>query len=77
MTRAEFLHALEEQLEIAAGSLREDQALADVDAWDSMASVLFIALADERVGVHVGGNEIAKARTVRDLLALLGDRLAA
>jgi acyl carrier protein len=77
MTRREFLRALEGQLEVPEGSLNENQALTDVEAWDSMASVLFIALADEQVGVAVSGRAIAESQTVNDLLSLLGDRLTA
>ena len=76
MTRSEFLRALERQLELPEGRLKEDQFLSQVEAWDSMAAVLFIALADEKVGVTVSGNQIAGAKTVGQLLSLLGDRLA-
>jgi acyl carrier protein len=77
MTRSEFLRLLEGQLEIPEGSLNENQNLAGLDSWDSMAALLFIALADERLGVPVVGNDIANSKTISDLLALLGDRLAA
>ena len=63
-------------MEIPEGSLDEKQPLAAVDGWDSMAALLFIALADEKVGVIVSGDKVAQARTVDDLLALLGDRLS-
>lgn len=77
MTKPEFLHLFEEQLEIPEGSLNENQRLVDVESWDSLAALLFIALADEKLGVTVAGNDIAKAKTINELLALLGDRLAA
>lgn len=75
MTKREFLRELENQLELPQDSLRENQALASLDSWDSMAAVLFIALADEKVGVMVSGNQIANSKTIGDLLSLLGDRL--
>ncbi len=75
MTRSDFLRALEGQLEIPQGTLNEGLALGDVEAWDSLAAVLFIALADEKAGVVVSGDQIAKAKTVRDLLSLLGGSL--
>ena len=75
MTRNEFLRELEEQMELPANSVKENQVLTELESWDSMATVLFIALADERVGVTVSGNQIAKAKTVHDLLSLLGDKL--
>jgi acyl carrier protein len=62
-------------MEIPEGSLNASQALTEVDGWDSLAAVLFIALADEKVGVIISGDQVAKARTLDDLLSLLGDRL--
>ncbi|MBV8728586.1 MAG: acyl carrier protein [Acidobacteriia bacterium] len=76
MNKEEFLRLLEAQLELPQGSLKENQTLADLNSWDSMASVLFIALADEKLGVTVSGNEIAKAKTVKDLLSIVESRLA-
>ena len=77
MTKSEFLQALEHELEVPEGSLRGEQLLAQVPAWDSMAAVIFIALADREAGVTVSGDQIAGARTVDQLLALLGNRVAA
>ena len=77
MSRSEFLRAFERQLEIKEGTLNENQVLEQLDSWDSMASVLFIALADEKVGVTVSGNQIANSKTIGQLLSLLGDRLTA
>jgi acyl carrier protein len=76
MTKDEFLRELERQLEIPEGSIKEHQSLPEIEAWDSMAAVLFMALADEKLNVAVSGNQIAAAKTVSDLLALLGARVA-
>ncbi len=73
MTREEFVRNLEREMELPVGSLNETQALTDVEGWDSMAAVLFIALADEKIGVTISGNQVAKAKTLADLLSLLGD----
>ena len=75
MTRNEFLRELEGQMEIAPGSLNGDQVLSEVEGWDSLAAVMFIALADEKVGATVSGNQIANAKTINDLLSLLGNKL--
>ncbi len=76
MTRHEFLRTLEEQLEVPEGTLNQDVPLADIAEWDSLAAVLFIALADEKMGVTISGKQIAAAKTFDDLMALLGDKLA-
>jgi acyl carrier protein len=75
MSRTEFLRALETELEKPEGSMDPGQLLAQVEGWDSMAALLFMALADSRLGVVVSGEQIAGAKTVDDLMALLGDRL--
>ena len=77
MTKEQFLRALEGQMEIPAGSLRGDDVMRDLSVWDSMAAVLFIALADEKLGVAVSGDQIANSKTIDDLMSLLGDRVTA
>jgi acyl carrier protein len=76
MTRAEFLAALEEMLEADAGSLSPDTALDSLDSWDSLAVISFIALVDEHFDHVVAGEDLAKAKTIGDLLALTGANLA-
>lgn len=76
MTKREFLRELESQLEVPDGTLDGDRRLADVAGWDSMAALLFIALADSRLGVLISGDQIAKSKTLNDLMMLLGDRVS-
>lgn len=76
MTRAEFLAALEEMLETDAGSLSPDTALDSLDSWDSLAVISFIALVDEHFDHVVAGEDLAKAKTIGDLLAMTGADLA-
>lgn len=76
MTRAEFLAALEEMLEADAGSLSPGTALDSLDSWDSLAVISFIALVDEHFDHVVAGEDLAKAKTIGDLLALTGTDFA-
>lgn len=76
MTRAEFLAALEEMLELDAGSLSPDTVLDSLDSWDSLAVISFIALVDEHFDHVVAGEDLAKAKTIGDLLALTGAEIA-
>jgi acyl carrier protein len=75
MTRSQFLRTLENQLEVPEGSLRGDQSIKDLSTWDSMAGVIFIAMADEKLGVAVSGDQIARSKTIDDLLSLVSSRL--
>jgi acyl carrier protein len=77
MTRDEFLRNLEQELNLQEGNLSESQELTQIDGWDSMAAVLFIALADEKMGVTISGSQVARSRTLADLLSLLGDTVGA
>jgi acyl carrier protein len=72
-----FLREIELALELPAGSLSGNEQLADLPEWDSLAVISFIALVDEKLGLPVDGEQLANARTVGDLLALVGEKLAA
>lgn len=77
MTKQEFLRNLEDLLETNPGSIKEDQALADLNGWDSLTVIGFIAMIDEQFGVSLPSQIIGEAKTVLDLIALLGDRISA
>lgn len=72
MNATDFLLALDEMLELPAGTLTGDESLDSLDGWDSLAVISFIALVDEKLGLVVEGEKLAKAKTVRDLLLLAG-----
>jgi acyl carrier protein len=75
MTKDEFLRALEETLELNAGTLERTKKLEDLEDWDSMSALTYMALADEKLQVNVSGDQIVRCKTVDDLLGLLGDKL--
>ena len=77
MDRKDFLLALDEMLELDAGTLTGAEELESLDNWDSLAVISFIALVDEKLGLVVEGEKLAKAKTVDDLLALAGVTVAA
>ena len=75
MTTREFMSKFESELDVAPGTLEPSMALTDVPKWDSLAALLFMAAADEHLGVEVSGDQIAECKTVHDLLALLSEQL--
>ncbi len=77
MTKADFLRELDEMLELAPGTLSGDEVLAEVDGWDSLAVISFIALVDEKLNLVVEGEKLARAKTVADLLDIAGVTVAA
>ncbi|QCN96758.1 acyl carrier protein (plasmid) [Azospirillum argentinense] len=77
MDRKEFLLALDEMLELDAGTLTGAEDLESIDSWDSLAVISFIALVDEKLGHVVEGEKLVKAKTVDELLGLAGIAVAA
>ena len=71
MKRDDFLRLLEDELEIADVILSPEVQLSDLEAWDSLAAVEFIAIADEQFEIQVAGTDLEKCETVNDLLLLL------
>lgn len=72
MDTKHFLLALDEMLELDPGTLTGAEELESLENWDSLAVISFIALVDEKLGLVVEGEKLAKAKTVGDLLALAG-----
>ncbi|NPV57270.1 MAG: acyl carrier protein [Anaerolineae bacterium] len=75
MTKTEFMGEMEALMEMPAGALSAETILKDLAQWDSMQVLSFIVMVEEKLGTVLDGDEIAKAKTVGDLLALLGDQL--
>jgi acyl carrier protein len=75
MKKQEFIALLEGILEADPGTIKGDEAIADLDGWDSLAIVSFIAMVDENFGVAVSPQKITAAKSVSDLIALLGDKI--
>jgi len=76
MPKCEFLRLFEEALELEPNSISGEETLSAVGWWDSMASLVFMSVADEKCSVTITGAELAKCANVPDLLALLGDRIS-
>ncbi|MBT1444942.1 acyl carrier protein [Shewanella sp. JM162201] len=77
MNREHFLNALEEILELDAGTLKGNETLADIDTWDSLAFLSVIAMADEHFNIVIQGDKLEQISTVNDLVGLVQEHLAA
>jgi acyl carrier protein len=62
---------LEEICQQDPGSITGHEKLADI-GWDSMSSIMFIALADEQYGKQIDASVLSNATAVKDLEQLLG-----
>lgn len=72
MTRHELLRLLEETLEMKPQTLKGGETLRDLEGWDSLSTITFIALVDKRFGRPLPGSQVARCRTVSELLTLVG-----
>jgi acyl carrier protein len=70
MTKQEFLLLIDELLEEAPGTLSGTERLQELEMWDSMTALGFIALLDEKFNVIVSGDDLSNCKTVNDLIQL-------
>jgi acyl carrier protein len=77
MNETDFYLKLDEILELEPGTIRGGEELNGLEAWDSVAVLSFIALADSEYGVALPPKEIAECRTTGDLAQLMARHVAA
>ena len=70
MTRKEFLVRLDEIVELPAGSLLGDEKLEDLEGWNSLAMLSFMAMVDEQFDLKLSPRQFVGCETVNDLAAL-------
>jgi acyl carrier protein len=73
MDSVAFYRKLEELLDMAPGILNGREPLSSLDAWDSLAVLGFISLADREYGLAIPPASIPTCRTVDDLAGLLSE----
>jgi acyl carrier protein len=62
---------LEQAMELPANSLEGVQALAEVEQWDSLAILNFMALVDSKLGITLAADKLLECESVADVEALL------
>ena len=70
MTRKEFLVSMDTMLELPEGTLTGSEQLDELEQWNSMAVIGFMALADENNHVKLSPRQLAGCATVAELLEL-------
>jgi acyl carrier protein len=76
LPKREFLRLFEKALELDPNSISGEETLSAVGWWDSMASLVFMSVADENFNLTITGADLEKCDSVPDLLALLGDKIS-
>ncbi len=75
MNRNEFIRLFEDAIEADHGTVSEDDMLEDMKSWDSTSVMAFLAAIDQNFNIVLKPDDIAKSKTVKDLMSLLGDRI--
>ena len=70
MTRPDFLILVDDLLELPKGTLTGQEKLEDLEGWDSLSLISFMALVDEHLGVKLSPRQFVTCQTVNDLLSL-------
>lgn len=71
MTEQEFIEKMQEDVLDTDADIALDMALSDVDEWDSLSFVSFIAMAKESGFTNVNREVVNEAKTVKDLFELV------
>jgi acyl carrier protein len=76
MDKIVFLQKLDEVMSLPKGTIKGDESLESLSGWDSVALMSFIALLDEELTIRVTGKQVVQCKTVSDLVALAGEKVA-
>ena len=71
MNDAKKIEMLEEMMELEHCTLNVDTKLSDLEEWDSIALISFIALIDDEFDKVLRGSAVKQSKTVSDLMALM------
>lgn len=77
MKKSEFVEMIEQIVEADEGTLSGSESLRELDGWDSLAVIQFIARVDENFGITLTPKRLVECKTIDDLAGLLGDRISA
>ena len=72
MTRKLFLQSMDKLVELPKGTLQGPERLNDLEQWNSMSMISFIALADTVTRASLSVSQILSCSTVSDLLKVVG-----
>ena len=76
MNKAEFIEMLHEVMEVDAGEFNSESTLSEIEEWDSVSLITFMAAADDNFEKTPSPDDIADAVTVGDLMGLFGDQIS-
>jgi acyl carrier protein len=75
MQKTDFLLLLDELLELELNTLTGTEKLEGLETWDSLASIGFIALVDEKFDISLSASKLNACQTIDDLVALVSEKI--
>ncbi len=75
MNKKEFIEKIEEIVELDAGTLHGNEQLINLEGWDSLAVMSFIAMVDSELNTTLEAVKITSCQTVNDLTKLVHEKL--
>ena len=73
MTNERKIELIAEILDVEPGVLNQETKFSDLDEWDSIALISFMAMIDDEFDKVVIGSIVKEQKTVADLMALMGE----
>ena len=71
MTNEEKMELIAEILDVDVDDISPETVLAEIDEWDSVAALSFIAMMDDEFGKEVKGAQIKQFVTIQDALDIM------
>lgn len=75
MTKGEFYERLESILELEPKTINGTESLEDLEGWDSLAKLSFIAMGDAELQTIVSAKALLACKSVADLVGLFDGKL--
>lgn len=76
MSKENLLLLLDELFEEVPGTLTGNEFLKNMEMWDSLTALGYIAMVDEKFHVVVSGDDIEKCVTTNDLVTLISQHVS-
>lgn len=68
MTNERKLELLAETMDVDVADLAENKSLSDIEEWDSVSAISFIAMLDDEFGKTISAGDLKRCKTVADLM---------
>lgn len=72
MNKTEFINQIADILEIEPLNLSGTEVLEEIGNWDSLSIISFVAMVDTELKIIVDPEKLKNAKTINDLIELVG-----